>query len=82
VNIPGYYVVPQGEQPQPGDVISNGSHVGIYSPLPDGSPGTVSAAFPFSSWAAGVDGNVVNNDWGFRQGQQVTIRRSQSLGSP
>ncbi len=77
VNIPGYDVVPQGQPLQAGDIVSNGSHVGIYSPLSDGSPGTVSAAFPMSSWAAGIDGNVVNNDWGFRQGQTVTIRRSQ-----
>ncbi|WP_158755822.1 RHS repeat-associated core domain-containing protein, partial [Dyella sp. S184] len=82
VNIPGYYVVPQGEQPQIGDVVSNGSHVGIYSPLSDGSPGTVSAAFPMSSSAAGIDGNVVNNDWGYRQGQILTTRRSTNDGSP
>lgn len=52
-------------QPRPGDVVSNGHHVGIYSPLPDGRPGTVSASSPFTH-DGGWDGGVTHNDWGFR----------------
>lgn len=65
--------------PQPGDVVSNGEHVGIYAPLADGSPGTISAASPH--WpvlfhgSGGAMGGVVHNDWGFRPGQKVTIWR-------
>jgi RHS repeat-associated protein len=77
-DISGYYVLPSDAQLEPGDVVSSGTHVGLYSPLSDGAPGTVSAAFPMSSWAAGPGGNVVHNDWGFRPGQHVTVRRSLS----
>ncbi|MBX3483182.1 hypothetical protein [Phenylobacterium sp.] len=72
--IPGYMAV--NDPPQPGDVISNGHHVGIYSPLPNGRPGTVSAASPRSR-NGGQDGGVVHNDWGF-QGTEgpVTVWRS------
>lgn len=60
--IPGY--APVDGPMQPGDVISNGDHVGIYAPLPNGHPGTISAASPFHN--GGVLGGVVHNDWGFR----------------
>lgn len=66
--------------PQPGDVISYGHHVGIYSPLPDGRPGTISAASPFSG-DAGWNGGVVHNDWGFRREQNTrTVWRPSALG--
>jgi hypothetical protein len=61
--------------PQPGDVVSDGHHVGIYSPLPDGRPGTVSAASPFTD-DGGMTGAVVHNDWGFRNGQTRTVWRA------
>jgi hypothetical protein len=67
-------------EPQAGDVVSNGHHVGIYDPLPDGGRGTVSAA----SWATRPPfGKVVHNDWGFR-GEEgpVTIWRRQSPAPP
>jgi hypothetical protein len=58
--VPGYS--PVGGQPLPGDVVANGRHVGIFSPLPDGRPGTVSAATPDSR--SGLPfGRVAHNDW-------------------
>ncbi len=74
VNIPGYYILPSGSTLNPGDVISDGNHMGIYVPLDSGSPGTVSAAFPFTG-GTGYNGGVVNNDWGFRSGQSPVARR-------
>ena len=73
--IDGYQPV-QG-RPQRGDVVSDGHHVGIFAPLSDGRPGTVSAATP-GSHDAGVIGGVVHNDWGFRkrQGPMTVWRRS------
>lgn len=68
VIIPGYKVLPIGTALKPGDVVSAGGHVGLYSPLPSGKPGTVSAA-------AGATGQVIHNDWGFRPGQTPTFRR-------
>jgi len=51
-----------------GDIISNGSHVGIYKPLPDGSPGTISAST--------LSGKVEHNNWGFRGDEgDITVRR-------
>lgn len=71
--IPGY--APVVGPPRPGDVVSDGGHVGIYSPLKDGRPGTISAASPDTPGAAD-DGGVVHNDWGFRKGQKpVTVWR-------
>ena len=67
--------LPPDIPPAPGDVISDGDHVGIFDPLPGGVPRTTSAAAPMSSWAAGLSGAVVNNDWGFRTGQDTTTRR-------
>lgn len=64
---------------QPGDVISNGHHVGLYAPLAGGRPGTISAATPFHN--AGIAGGVVHNDWGFR-GDQGAITAWRYLGRP
>ena len=75
VQIGGYAVVTG--PPRPGDVISNGHHVGIYSPLANGKPGTVSAASPAAlGGSGGVDGGVVHNNWGFRGDEgPITVRR-------
>lgn len=62
-----------------GDVISDGSHVGLVT-LRSGSPQTVSAV---PAWHPGQDrnpnlpvlGGVIQNDWGFRAGQRVVVRR-------
>ena len=48
------------ETPQVGDVISNGSHMGIVS-----EPGKTSIS------ASDIEGKVVENDWGFREGDEV-----------
>gem|GEM_PF-4424409 len=61
--IAGY--TPIAGPPRPGDVVSNGHHVGIFAPLKNGSPGTVSAATPDSP-NGGLVGRVVHNTWGFR----------------
>ena len=58
-NVPGYEQV-QGK-PMPGDVATNGDHVGIVS----GKGKTISV-----TTAEGAQyGHVVENDWGFRSGQ-------------
>ncbi len=67
--IPGYSPLRPGERPQLGDIVSDGHHVGIYSPLESGAPGTTSAASFFKG------NGPVHNDWGFRDGQTVTIWR-------
>ena len=48
------------ETPQVGDVISDGSHMGIVS-----EPGKTSIS------ASDIEGKVVENDWGFREGDEV-----------
>jgi hypothetical protein len=67
--IDGYEVVRKSDvfSIKPGDVISDGSHVGIYSPLLSGAPGTISAS--------AISQEVVHNDWGFRPGSVITVRR-------
>jgi hypothetical protein len=67
--------------PQPGDVVSDGDHVGLYAPLPGGRPGTISAASAFSHDGAPF-GRVVHNDWGFRPKQEkpVTVWRPTPRG--
>jgi hypothetical protein len=67
----GGYAVVSGP-PRPGDVVSDGDHVGIYAPLPDGRPGTISAASPFTD-AGAPFGRVVHNDWGFRPKEKPVI---------
>lgn len=71
---------PIGGPPRPGDVISNGEHVGIFAPLKDGSPGTVSAASPGTD-DGGVMGGVVHNGWGFRgdEGNIVVWRPNSAM---
>ena len=76
-NIPikGYHVFKSGPgMPRlRGDVVAFDGHVGIYYPLEDGSPGTMSAQghpFPLS-----LSDSIVHNDWGFREGQTPTVRR-------
>jgi len=71
VFIQGYIVIDASDL-RPGDVISNGRHVGLYSPSLDDRgrtlPGTVSAATPSPERGAG---GVIRNDWGFRPGESV-----------
>jgi RHS repeat-associated protein len=74
IYIPGYYILPSDSSLKPGDVISDGHHMGLYVPLDSGNPGTVSAAYPFTG-GTGINGGVVNNDWGFRDGQNPVVRR-------
>jgi uncharacterized protein RhaS with RHS repeats len=61
--IPGCRVV---SSPEPGDVISDGHHVGIYVPYSPSTPMTISAT--------PTDG-VTWSNWGFRKGQAPTFRR-------
>jgi hypothetical protein len=65
--IPGFHVIPPNSVPKLGDIVSDGHHVGIYVPLPNGKDGTISASTTANE--------VVHNAWGFRQGQAVVIRR-------
>jgi RHS repeat-associated protein len=67
--IPNFSPIPSGENPQPGDIVGDGHHVGVFSPLESGAPGTTSAASFFRG------NGPVHNDWGFRDGQNVTIWR-------
>lgn len=67
--VPGYERVKteNGERPMPGDVASNGTHVGIVS----GDRKTISVTS-----RGDRAGHVVENDWGFREGQNdVTFWR-------
>ena len=64
--IKGFRILGPGEVLQPGDVGSDGSHVGIYG----GDNKTISA-----SLRALPPGKVVRNDWGFRKGQKPVWRR-------
>ena len=66
-SISGYTSLPSDIPLLPGDVIGNGHHVGIYDPTSDGNPLTTSAAAPLTG-GTGINGGVVNNDWGFRPG--------------
>ena len=72
-NIPGYVSMPLGSQLLPGDVVGNGEHVALYAPASDGTPLTASAAAPFTG-GTGLNGGVVNNDWGFRPHDQLTAQ--------
>ena len=74
VHIAGYVVMPPGTPTMNGDVVSDGEHVGIVDSSAACSQCTTSAAAPFAH--TGPLGGVVNNNWGFRPGQQVVIRRS------
>lgn len=62
-----------------GDVISDGTHVGLVT-LRSGLPRTISAVTagvpgPNRNSDLPVLGGVVRNDWGFRAGQKVVVRR-------
>jgi hypothetical protein len=74
--IPHYHPVNDGPL-EPGDVISNGHHVGLYAPLADGSPGTVSAATPDAPGGVALPlGKVLHNGWGFRGNEgRITVWR-------
>ena len=63
IDIPGCSVV---DHPTTGDIVAFNGHVGIYVPLINSLPGTISAA---------SSGQVVHNNWGFRNGQTPTFRR-------
>jgi len=65
--IPGYYVIPRETKPEPGDIISTGSHVGIYFPSYNGENRIISASL--------ITGRVEWNDFGFRSNQDIVIRR-------
>jgi hypothetical protein len=72
-NIKGYRVIenPNIFNLQVGDVLSDGFHVGIYYPLQNGSVGTISSS------SANYDfGLIRHNDWGFRGGSNITVRRA------
>jgi RHS repeat-associated protein len=72
--VEGYRRLNPGEQPIIGDVVAYKGHVGIFYPLKNGKPGTISA----TSRMLEMDNpypRVVHNDWGFRSGQTPTIMR-------
>lgn len=52
------------ETPQAGDIISDGSHVGIVS-----KPGETA----ISASDTNGKGEVIENDWGFREGDNVKV---------
>lgn len=73
--VPGFRVLGPKERLQAGDVMTNGHHVGIYVPGPNGEDMTVSAAVP------GKGDAVVHNRWGFRGDEgSMTVRRF--VGTP
>ena len=64
-NVPGYD--PVKGAPQPGDIASDGSHVGIVSGA--GKTISVTTANP----KAPEYGHVIENDWGFRKAQEGKV---------
>ena len=67
--VAGYRVVGRNEPLRPGDIISNGDHVGIYTPMRvEGRwvAQTTSAATLNTGHGNPVLGGPVTNDWGFR----------------
>lgn len=73
--VPGFRLVGPKERLQPGDVMTDGHHVGIYAPGLNGEDMTVSAAF------LGRGNAVVHNRWGFRGDEgAMTVRRF--VGTP
>jgi RHS repeat-associated protein len=81
-NILGYISLPPDLPLIPGDVVGNGHHVALYDPSSAGDPLTVSAAAPLTG-GTGPNGGVVNNDWGYRSGDELTAHwRSDSDVSP
>jgi hypothetical protein len=72
--IPGFRPLKAGENPVRGDIITNGTHVGIYMPV-HGRKLTVSAA------ALSKGNKVVHNDWGFR-GDEGPITYWRYVGEP
>lgn len=72
--VPGFRVLDRNEKLRPGDVLTDGDHVGIYVPGPKGEDMTVSAA----AWDRG--NAVVHNDWGFRGEGRMIARRF--IGTP
>ena len=73
--LPGFRVLGPKERLRAGDVMTDGDHVGIYVPGPNGEDMTVSAAIP------GKGDAVVHNRWGFRGDEgPMTVRRF--VGTP
>lgn len=66
-DIPGY-VPATGTEPQLGDIVVSGDHMGIYVPK-NGEPATVSAA------SENMGDRVVHNDFGFRKGSKPSLWR-------
>lgn len=75
VQIPGFRILGPKERHQAGDVMTNGHHVGIYVPGPNGEDMTVSATVPLKGDA------VVHNRWGFR-GDEGPIVTRRFVGAP
>jgi RHS repeat-associated protein len=76
--VQGYHRLPVIEKPKYGDVIVLDGHMGLYAPLPDGSPGTISAATntdPRQLPNFFEMNKLLHNNWGFREGQQPAIYR-------
>jgi hypothetical protein len=75
VKIPGFQVLGPSDKLRRGDVITNGHHVGIYMPGPNGEDMTVSAA---DMWHGDA---VVHNNWGFR-GDEGRVVARRFVGTP
>lgn len=73
--ISGFRILGPGEELRPGDIITNGEHIGIYYPGADGKPMTVSAA------DMNHGDKVVWNEWGFRGTEgKIVVRRYVGTG--
>jgi len=58
-----------------GDVVVLGKHMGLFAPLPDGRPGTISASTRIPQDGL-INPPVVHNDWGFRPGDAPRVFRA------
>ncbi|MFO0475920.1 MAG: RHS repeat-associated core domain-containing protein [Alphaproteobacteria bacterium] len=77
--IEGYRPLTPGEELKPGDVVSDGTHVGLYAPQDDGADATISAPTLMPQVEGPSGDAVTQNDWGFREENQdrkkVTVWR-------
>lgn len=68
LHLEGFCIIDDLTDLRPGDIISDGDHIGIFLPLEDGSPGVISVS--------DIENKVVHNDWGFREdSSEIVVRR-------
>lgn len=71
--IEGYRPLRPGEKPMPGDIMSDGEHVAVYTEDENGNPSSIGAP----SLRPDIEGpngdRITDGDWGFRKGQKNIV---------